>query len=124
MPNIYLQAGQDYTFSATLENFLGFRSTSAPYLVSVAAGAIPNLVITAGTHYNMLTPNQLSIFAKGSVAACPGQKAGGSLTYKWDCSLAGLVSTSVDPRFFKAVAFTFEPQTTYSISVVVEDQKG
>ena len=51
VPNSYLQAGQTYTFAVLLQNFLGFASTSAPYTVAVAAGSLPNVLITAGTSY-------------------------------------------------------------------------
>ena len=51
VPNVQLQAGQIYTFAVTLQNFLGFSSTSAPYTVTVAAGSIPNVLITAGSSY-------------------------------------------------------------------------
>ena len=51
VPNVQLQAGQIYTFAVTLQNFLGFSSTSAPYTVIVAAGSIPNVLITAGSSY-------------------------------------------------------------------------
>ena len=66
MPNIYLQPGQTYTFAATLQNFLGFHATSEPFAVGVAAGSIPELVITAGNAYHMLVPSNLALFAQAS----------------------------------------------------------
>ena len=124
VPNTFLQAGETYTFAATLENFLGFSSTSKPFAVVIAAGSIPELIITAGTQYDMLVPSQLALFAQASVAVCPGQKASGKLSYRWECSLAGLQSTSVDPRFFKAAPFTFQAQRTYEVNVLVADVFG
>ena len=120
-----IQPGHYYELSVTLENFLGFAASSPPFKVSVAAGAIPNLIITAGQQYDMLAPAQLSIFAQASIALCPGEKAGTtSLTYMWSCSHAGAVSTSVDPRFFKIDPFTFNSTQSYSLQVVVVDRFG
>ena len=124
VPNTFLQAGETYTFAATLQNFLGFRSTSDPFAVAIAGGSIPELVITAGNEYHMLVPSNLALFAQASVAVCPGQRASSNLRYIWECSLAGLQSTSVDPRFFKASAYTFEPNRHYLVSVLVVDNFG
>ena len=100
--------GHYYEFSLTLENFLGFATSSPPFRVDVATGAIPNLIITAGQQYDLLRPAQLAIFAQASVALCPGEKAGkASLTYVWTCSREAAVSTSVDPRYFKIAPFGF-----------------
>ena len=42
----------------------------------------------------------------------------------WECSLAGLSSTSVDPRYFKANPFTFAANRMYAVSVIVVDNFG
>ena len=65
-----------------------------------------------------------AIRALASVAVCPGEKASGKLSYVWECSLAGLSSTSVDPRYFKASAYTFTANRDYLVSVLVVDNFG
>ena len=120
-----IQPGHYYEFSVKLANFLGFAASSAPFTVSVAAGAIPNLIITAGQKYDMLVPAQLTIFAQASVALCPGDKAGTTaLIYEWTCSREAAISTSVDPRFFKIDPFTFNSTQSYELQVVVTDRLG
>ena len=120
-----IQPGHYYDFSVKLENFLGFAASSPPFKVSVAAGAIPNLIITAGRQYDMLVPSQLTIFAQASVALCPGDKAGTTtLTYVWTCSREAAVSTSVDPRFFKIDPFGFNSTQSYELQVAVVDPRG
>ena len=93
--------------------------------MSVAIGAIPNLIITAGQQYDMLVPAQLTIFAQASVALCPGDKAGTTaLIYEWTCSREDAVSTSVDPRYFKIDPFGFNSTQSYQLQVVVTDRLG
>ena len=120
-----IQPNHYYEFSVKLENFLGFAASSPAFRVSVAAGAIPNLIITAGERYDMLVPSQLTIFAQASVALCPGEKARtSSLTYVWKCSREDAVSTSVDPRYFKVDPFSFNSSQSYALEVVVIDRLG
>ena len=113
-----IEPGHYYEFSVKLENFLGFAASSPPFRVSVAIGAIPNLIITAGQQYDMLVPAQLTIFAQASAALCPGDKAGTTaLIYEWTCSREDAVSTSVDPRYFKIDPFGFNSTQSYSLQV-------
>ena len=120
-----LQPGQYYEFSVALINFLGFAASSPPFGVTVAAGAKPNLIITAGLEYDMLVPSQLTVFAQASVALCPGDSSGSAaLTYVWTCSREDAVSTSVDPRFFKVDPFSFNSTQQYTLRVVVIDRLG
>ena len=120
-----IEPGHYYEFSVKLENFLGFAASSPPFRVSVAIGAIPNLIITAGQQYDMLVPAQLTIFAQASAALCPGDKTGTTaLIYEWTCSREDAVSTSVDPRYFKIDPFGFNSTQSYSLQVVVTDRLG
>ena len=107
VPNRLLFAGHDYSFSVELTNFLGF-SARASHSVRVIADAIPNVMVTAGTRYTMFAPKFLSIFAQASVAVCPNTQARNTkLEYAWALiSRAELVSSSVDPRYFKLPAFS------------------
>ena len=124
MPNIYLQPGQTYTFAATLENFLGFSSTSEPFAVAVAGGSIPELVITAGATYDMLVPSNLALFAQASVAVCPGQRASSNLRYIWECSLAASRARRSTRASSRRTQHTFEPNRHYLVSVLVVDNFG
>ena len=90
----------------------------------IAAGSIPELIITAGTQYDMLVPSQLALFAQASVAVCPGQKASANLSLPMGVLARGAAVTSVDPRFFKANPFTFQAQQTYEVNVLVADVFG
>ena len=120
-----VQPGHYYEFSVKLENFLGFAAPSSAFRVMVAAGAIPNVIITAGQQYRMLAPSQLTVFAQASVALCPGDQAGSAaLTYLWTCSRSDAVSTSVDPRYFKIDPFSFNSTQRYTLEVVVIDRVG
>ena len=107
VPNALLAAGKNYEFALTLKNFLGFSVMSPLLVVGVSAGSIPNLLIVGGATQRSLAPNPLNLFAQASVAVCPGGKAGSTaLSYRWRCmTFAGVVSTSVDPRFFKLPAY-------------------
>lgn len=63
----YLVAGAAYDFSLELANFLGAAADTADagsFGVKVAAGAIPSLLITAGTKYTLFAPNPLALFAE------------------------------------------------------------
>jgi hypothetical protein len=102
-----------------------FTGTALPFRITVAPGALPDVLLTSGAMTNVLVPSQLSIFAQASVAVCPGMKMGSAaLTYIWSCSRDDAVSTSVDPRFFKLDPFTFNATQIYSLQVVVIDDLG
>ena len=74
VPNHMLARGHWYKFTVMLQNFLGSSSTSVQFEVEVALGSLPELLITAGQTYSMLSPGQLAVFAQASVARCAGEK--------------------------------------------------
>ena len=132
--NALLQSGHSYVFTLRLQNFLGFWSAGTDaddadggeadaFAVTVEMGSIPELVITAGVRYALLRPQQLNLFAEASVAVCPGQRASAQLSYRWTCA-GGASSFSVDPRYFKVSAFTFNASTEYAVTAIVTDAMG
>lgn len=126
VPAPLLQAGHQYEFVLTLRNFLGFESMSDRWIVQVAAGAKPDVLISGGTVQSSRRPLSLTIFAEASVAVCPGEKAGSSaLSYRWSSeTLLRLTSSSRDPRFFKLPAYALNSTTTYAFSIVAIDAFG
>ena len=122
-----LRPGEAYTFTASLTNFLGFSSSDAAdgFAVRVDAGAIPEVFITAGANARVLAPQSVALFARASVAACPGESgSSAALRYAWSCSFAAAASTSVDPRYFKLDPFTLNASSSYEVSVNVTDKSG
>jgi len=129
VPNRVLAKGEWYKFTVTLQNFLGTSSTSAQFEVEVALGSLPELMVTAGREYSMISPAQLAVFAQASVANCPGEKAGiTALTYDWkclfSCSSDWAYSSSVDPRYFKLPPFSLNASQMYGLGVTVTDANG
>ena len=64
-----------------------------------------------------------STFRRGVGRRIPGQRASAQLSYRWTCA-GGASSFSVDPRYFKVSAFTFNASTEYDVTAVVTDAMG
>ena len=130
VPSELLASGAIYTFTLRLLNFFGFENT-ASFAVRVANGALPDVVITAGSEAAALVTHAsaaLSLFASAAVAVCPGRSASSpSLDYIWSLRSAGsvhqmvFVSQSVDPRVFKLPAFSLNASQSYIVGVTVVD---
>ena len=59
------------------------------------------------------------------MTSCPGSAVKSTaLTYVWECSYLGAVSTAVDPRYFKLPAYTLNASQTYDLAVTVTDKAG
>ena len=118
-----------YTFTLRLRNFFGFETTAPPLSTRVADGALPNVVITAGSEAAALVTSAsvaLSLFASAAVAVCPGRSKSPSLDYLWSFRPIGgahdiLASSSVDPRYFKLPAFALNASQSYVAAVTVVD---
>ena len=118
-----------YTFTLRLRNFFGFENTAPPLSTRVADGALPNVVITAGSEAAALVTSAsvaLSLFASAAVAVCPGRSKSPSLDYLWSFRPIGgahdiLASSSVDPRYFKLPAFALNASQSYVAAVTVVD---
>jgi hypothetical protein len=128
VPSELLRSGSVYTFTLRLRNFFGFENT-ASFSARVANGALPSVVITAGSEAAALVtraPVALSLFASAAVAVCPGRSASPSLDYVWsflsvDSASGVLTSQSVDPRYFKLPALALNATQSYIAAVTVVD---
>ena len=63
------------------------------FIVDIDAAALPDVLITAGSLMAHRVPYELAVFAKASVAACPGERAPSgrraTLAYHWQLSAIG-----------------------------------
>jgi len=120
VPQALLDAGVTYTFSLTVENFLG-RTSLAVAAVAVQLSALtPQITILDPLVINRFRWQNITLTAAGTIPSCV---IGSSpVTYSWRVYKdlyyqAQLVSSSLNPRLFALPAFSLDASSTY-IAVV------
>jgi hypothetical protein len=119
-----------YTFMLQLTNFLG-QSSIASVAVSVdllSTDILPSVTLS-GTKDVFYRWKPLSVFASISWPTCaPNTTTTLPVTYSWKLyqgtTYSGILSTSLDQRFYKLSAYTVKASTTYVISVTASVTKG
>lgn len=126
----YFTAGDQYSFTARLCNFLDQCGQTAQTL-TVVSNTIP-LISIAGASIVTLTRSQpLSLITNTQLSSCSGTTSAGltGLSYSWSIAvindgntftkLSGLISTSKDPSRFLLPAFSLTAGLSYQITVNV-----
>eukprot|EP01040_Poterioochromonas_malhamensis_P002977 gene2977-3164_t len=126
----YFTAGDQYSFTARLCNFLDQCGQTAQTL-TIVSNTIP-LISIAGASIVTLTRSQpLSLITNTQLSSCSGTASAGltGLSYSWSVAvindgnsftkLSGLVSTSKDPSRFLLPAFSLTAGLSYQITVNV-----
>eukprot|EP00520_Triparma_pacifica_P008937 CAMPEP_0118666010 /NCGR_PEP_ID=MMETSP0785-20121206/18966_1 /TAXON_ID=91992 /ORGANISM="Bolidomonas pacifica, Strain CCMP 1866" /LENGTH=4927 /DNA_ID=CAMNT_0006560251 /DNA_START=40 /DNA_END=14819 /DNA_ORIENTATION=- len=132
VPNSVLVQDSTYSFTLSLTNF--FQNTASSTLsVDVSRNSVPTISIEGGNVRSMLRPAALSIFAEAFGASCPGEppKIVPGKNYAWtikdaesDEDIVGVVSNSIDRRYFKLLPYTLAPSRSYHVEVTVTDSVG
>ncbi|KAJ8608395.1 hypothetical protein CTAYLR_008162 [Chrysophaeum taylorii] len=122
----------------TLENFLGFSSTSDPFGVTILDDEIPAVAIAGGVYQEYHRSDEISIKADGAASSCDDDggtgDSNGGVNYEWQLynltyyeekderiTPTGIVSNSNDPRFFKTASYALEINT-YLLLATVSDR--
>jgi len=108
-----------YTITLTAENFLGKTGFDS---VSFSLDDNPNLPLMNILGAQVISKNpdaELELFTTTTLATCSEEES--SLSFQWTVYLDGVVqdiqTTSTDPTKFRASAYTFAPNSVYTIEM-------
>ena len=122
IPGSYLLPG-DYYISLQLTNFLGTSGQTQVH-VAVVQNVVPRVSIAGSKASTLFRWQSATFYAVASVPPCAAN-LGLALSYLWkvyrqhDSKLMPIQSTSLDPRYFKIPAYSFEPLAKYVVQVIV-----
>ena len=123
IPNEMLQEGGSYIFSLKLTNFLEQSAVSTIKVVVSSSTEMPKVKLAGVSNSIKYRWQNLNFFASATLESCNG-KSRRQLDYSWKVYKdivfeADIESVSLDKRYFRVPAYTFEALTAYTVQVVV-----
>ena len=124
----YMMENTSYTFTVRLCNYLQ-QCNSASVTVEVLKLSVIPVVTIAGSRSRRIKRSQtLSISADAHVAYCNSSKRHSDMSFHWKVTEDGvsmdhIISTSRDPYKFVLPSFTLNAGHSYTIDIVVADEK-
>ena len=135
IPKELLRAPAVYNIQLSLTNFLLQTSTASVKVTKTSVAKQPVVSIIGPSSISVIRSDKVSIFALGTVPVCPGAPASTSsaLQYQWtvwttidgkptlldETMYPQFANKARDKRYYKQNPFVFEPNTDYSVQVVV-----
>jgi hypothetical protein len=121
IPSEYLEASTTYRVIVSLTSFLGATQDSAPAYVAVTPGRAAPTVQLKPSFLSVYRSDVALVMADAFMPSCSEAR---TLAFNWTESSGAVVSTSLDPRYFRAEADTLVIGRTYSLIVTVADDLG
>ena len=122
VPNEYLVGGATYDFEVTIENFLGM-TTLLPKSISVSqVPGVPEVTIAGSSVLFVRRNQQVQLNVIATMPDCANEDP--KFAYRWKVFegftyMPAIVSTSVNPRYFRLDPYTLDVLNTYTIIVEV-----
>eukprot|EP01040_Poterioochromonas_malhamensis_P002643 gene2643-2809_t len=118
-----------YTFSLTVQNFLGQVATSSVTVLASSNPNIPQLMIKNGQSMEIFANQRLIVNSFATIPSCPSSSVGASLQFTWGIyynSALSLLTDSLfpnegsDPTSYELKSYTLSAGSSYVLKVTVD----